>query len=115
MGKYILAAAVVGLLIYFFLKDNQFTSRGKLLNKALAKRDAQVVSVEPKVVGSRSNRHYVTVVTFSDGTSYQDKSSKMKTGYMKYTITYDKEEGLKVLEMAKKAHEEAVRENESAS
>ena len=90
MAGFILVALIVFYLIYTFIKDNGFLTRKKLLNKENAKPDAVVEKVEPVVVGSKRNKHYVIEVTFSDGTSYRDKANIMTPGYMKYTIQLDK-------------------------
>ena len=108
MAGFILVALIVFYLIYTFIKDNGFLTRKKLLNKENAKPDAVVAKVEPVVVGSKRNKHYVIEVTFSDGTSYRDKANIMTPGYMKYTIQLDKEKIQPIIDAAIAAHNEAV-------
>ena len=114
MGGILLTVLLVGYLIYAFIKDNQFGVRGKLQNREQAQAGASIVSAEPKVVGSKRNKHYVLVVTFSDGTVFQDKCSTMETGWMQYTIRLDKKCAEEVLAKALEAHEQAVRERGQA-
>lgn len=110
MGGLIVVVLVIGFLIYTFIRDNEFSVQGKLQNREQAQAGATIVSAEPKIVGTKRSKHYVLVVTFSDGTIYQDRCSDQKNGWMKYTIWLDKEQIPKVLDKARKAHDQAVRE-----
>ena len=106
---FIIAIAMLGYLLYAFIKENGFLTRKKLLNSEKAQPGAVVEKIEPVVIGSKRNKHYEVQVTFSDGTSYRDKANIMTTGYMKYTIQLDQEKVKPIIEAAIAAHEKAVR------
>ena len=76
---------------------------------AIPNRNATVKDMKSeRVKYLRNGAKFKTVVTFSDGFWYMTHKTNRKNGFMKYTISVDRELKLQILEKAVAAHREAV-------
>ena len=101
-------ALVLGDLIHRYLNATQMTKRGKLQYAEKAAEDAVITGREPKVAGTKRNRHYVYVVTFSDGTWYQDVCSRRDPKQGRGVTYFDTEKAEDIEKSALEAHRIAL-------
>lgn len=104
----IAAALVIGDRVYRYLQDTQIAKRGKLQNAQNAKPDAVIAKAEPAVAGTKRNRHYIYVVTFSDGTVYQDTCGVRDPSLGRHGMRFDNERAAEIEKAAIAAHQKAT-------
>lgn len=104
----IAAALVIGDLVHRYLKATQITKRGKLQNRDRAVPGSEIIKTEPRVVGTKRSKHYIYVVTFADGTVYQDVCGIRDPQLGKHGMRFDNSRAEEIVKKAAEAHERAA-------
>ena len=104
---------VIGDLIQRYLNVTQIHKRGRLQNQKKAAADAVITGKKVMVAGFKRHRHYVYVVTFSDGTSYQDDCSRIDPKVGKGATYFDEEKAKEIEKKAEEAHQAGVKRDGS--
>ncbi len=104
----IAAALVLGDFIYRYLETTQILKRGKLQHPEKARPDAVITGREPKVAGAKRTRHYIYVVTFSDGTVYQDVCGVRDPRLGRHGMRFDEARAEEIVQKAAEAHRAAA-------
>ena len=106
---FLFIVALITLTVLACMASDGTLGKNKLHNKAVAREDAEIVSIEPKRYGRKGASHFEAVITFSDGTWYRtDCDWRKSMGLTMFQFGFDKSKVPDAVERAKAAHDDAV-------